>query len=72
MREEQDLWYGNKVACTHAYMIRKWCPTQRTAARQCCEQLFNKGKFVGMKTLSVRRALRCDKHQFCAENMVNT
>ena len=30
------------------------------------------GKFEAMKTLSGRRALRCDKHQFCDKMTVNT
>ena len=26
-----DLWFGNETTCAHAYNIRKWRPTQRTA-----------------------------------------
>ena len=36
---DQWPWSGNKTAFAHAYKIRKWCPTQRIAAGQCCEQL---------------------------------
>ena len=32
----------------------------------------DQGQFEAMKTLSGRRALRCDKHQFCPTMMVST
>ena len=43
-------------------------PTQRIAARQCREQLFDRGKFKAMKTLSGCRTLHCGEHQFHAKN----
>ena len=30
---------GNETSCAHAYKIRKWRPSQRTAASECCEWL---------------------------------
>ena len=37
------LWSGNKTMCAHMHRIRKWCPTQRTVARQCSAQLYRPG-----------------------------
>ena len=59
------LWSGNEAACAHAYKVRKWRPTQWTAAWQCFIDL---GKLEAMKTLSGRRA---GKHWFCAKITVS-
>ena len=32
-------WPGNETTCVHAYNIRKWRPSQWTAATECCEWL---------------------------------
>ena len=37
------LWSGNKTAYVHAYKIRKWRPSQRTAAGECCGQFYQPG-----------------------------
>ena len=50
---DRGLWYGNKTTCAHAYKIRKWHPSQRTTAGQCCEQLY---RLEAIKPLSGRRA----------------
>ena len=36
---ERGIWPGNETSCAHAYKIRKWRPSQRTAATECCEWL---------------------------------
>ena len=36
---ECRIWSGNKTLCAHAYKIRKWRPSQRTATTECCERL---------------------------------
>ena len=33
------IWSGNETTCAHAYKIRKWRPSQRTATTECCESL---------------------------------
>ena len=48
---------GNESVCARAYKIRKWRPTQRTAAGQC---FFDQGKFEAMKTLSDWEAANCE------------
>ena len=36
---DRGLRSGNETSCAHAYKIRKWRPSQRTAASECCEWL---------------------------------
>ena len=36
---DRGLRSGNETSCAHAYKIRKWHPSQRTAASECCERL---------------------------------
>ena len=44
------------------YKIRKWCPSQWTAAWKCLWMAFiDQGVFEAMQTLSSHRAPRCDK-----------
>ena len=57
------------VEHVHTYKIRKWHPTQRTAAEQCCEHLC---KSEAMKTLSGCIPPRCDKRQLCAKITLST
>ena len=61
---DRGYWFGNKIGCAHAYKIKKWCPSQRTAAGQCWERLFDYSKFEAMKSVSGWDAVRCDEHQF--------
>ena len=58
--------------CAHAYNVRKWRPTQRTAAGGAENSFIDQGKFVVMKTLSGCKTPRCDKHQFCDKMTVST
>ena len=53
----------------HAYKIRKWRPSQRTATTECYEW---QDEFEAIKTLSGHRAARCDKDQYRAKMMVST
>ena len=56
------LWFGNKTTYAHAY-VRKWRPTRQQLCR--AENSFiDWDEFIALKTLSGRKALRCDKHQF--------
>ena len=32
---KHGIWPGNKTLCAHAYKIRKWRPSQRTATTEC-------------------------------------
>ena len=34
---DRGIWPGNETTCAHAYNIRKWRPSQRTAATGYCE-----------------------------------
>ena len=34
---ERGIWPGNETSYAHAYKIRKWRPSQRTATTECCE-----------------------------------
>ena len=36
---DHGIWPGNETTCAHAYKIRKWRPSQRTATTECCEWL---------------------------------
>ena len=56
------VWPGNEATCAH---IRKWRPSQRTAAT-------DHGEFEAMKTPIDHRTLRCDEDQFHAKMMVST
>ena len=44
----------------------------RQQAGRTENSFINQGKFVAMKTLSGRKALHCDKDQFCDKMIVNT
>ena len=55
---------GMRLDGAHAYKIKKWCPSQQTAAGQCWEQLFDYSKFEAMKSVSGWDAAHCDEHQF--------
>ena len=35
----RGIWPGNETLCAHAYKVRKWRPSQRTATIECCEWL---------------------------------
>ena len=37
---DRVLWSAIETAYAHAYKIRKWRPTQGTAAWHCCEHLY--------------------------------
>ena len=65
-------WFGSETECAHAYKISERCPSQRTAAEQCCEQLFWSSKFEAMKSMSGWEAASCDEHQFNAKIKVST
>ena len=39
--DDRGIWPGNETTCAHVYNIRKWRPSQRTAATECCEWLFS-------------------------------
>ena len=70
---DRGLRSGNETSCAHAYKIRKWRPSQRTAASECCEWLLlTRVNFEAMKTLSGWEAERCDEHPFRAKIKVST
>ena len=69
---ERGIWPGNETSCAHAYKIRKWRPSQRTATTECCEWLLlTRVNFEAMKTLSGWEAVRCDDHLFHAKMKVS-
>ena len=43
---------GNETTCAHAYKIRKWRPSKRSAAAVCCEW-HDLGKLQVLKTLCI-------------------
>ena len=59
---ERGIWPGNETLCVHAYKIRKWCPSQRTATSECCEWLLLTR--VNLRLLSGWEASCCDEHPF--------
>ena len=67
---ERVIWPGNETSCAHAYKIRKWRPSQRTATTECCEWLLLT-RVNSMKTLSGWEAVRCDEHPFRAKMKVS-
>ena len=67
---ERGIWPGNKTSCAHAYKIRKWRPSQRTATTECVA-FIDQGEFEAMKTLSGWEAARCDEYPFCAKIKVS-
>ena len=70
-RHPYAIWPGNETTCAHAYKIRKWRPSKRSAAAVCCEW-HNLSKLQVLKTLCVAGPARWGRHCIRAKITVIT